>query len=285
MTAAPPLIAATELARRLRDPQWIVVDCRFTLTNPSAGRAAYLRGHVPRARYAHLDDDLAREPGPGEGRHPLPSSERLAERLGRWGIGNDSVVIAYDEGGGAIAARLWWLLRWVGHSASLVLDGGLHAWQAAGLPLEPGEPTIVPTRFVPSKPDSQAVVATVSLAAAQARGALVVDARAAPRYRGEQESIDPVAGHVPGAVNRPFAANLAPDGCFKPPAELRRELLELLRGRSPNEVIAMCGSGVTACHLLLAMEVAGLAGGRLYAGSWSEWIADPARPVRTGPAP
>lgn len=284
MTAAP-LIAAPELARRLRDPQWIVVDCRFTLTDPGAGRAAYLRGHIPRARYAHLDEDLARKPAPHEGRHPLPTPEQFAATLGRWGVTNDSVVIAYDDGGGAVAARLWWLLRWIGHSASLVLDGGFKAWQAAGLPIETAEPTITPTRYVLGAVDADAVVATADLPAAQAKGAVVVDARAAPRYRGEQETIDPVAGHVPGAVNRPFSANLTADGRFKEPAELRKELLELVGERRPNDVIAMCGSGVTACHLLLALSGAGLGDGRLYAGSWSEWIRDPARPVRTGEEP
>ncbi len=284
MTAAP-LIAPVELARRMRDPQWIVVDCRFTLTDPAAGRAAYVRSHIPRARYAHLDHDLARKPGPGDGRHPLPDPQTFADRLGRWGITNDSVVIAYDEGGGAIAARLWWMLRWVGHSASLVLDGGFAAWQAAKLPVESGERAVAAARFVPSSIDADAAVSATDITALQAQGRLVVDARAAARYRGEQEPIDRVAGHVPGAVNRPFSANLLPDGRFRAPEELRRELLELFGNRPPADIVAMCGSGVTACHLLLAMEIAGLQGGRLFAGSWSEWIADPARPVHTGPEP
>ena len=284
MTAAP-LIAAPELARRLRDPQWVVVDCRFTLTDPEAGRAAYRRAHVPRARYAHLDDDLARAPEPAEGRHPLPSPAEFADRLGGWGISNDSVVVAYDESSGAIAARLWWMLRWLGHSASLVLDGGFAAWQAAGLPTVSAEPATVRARFIPSNPDPDATIDSAGVAERQAHGGLLVDVRAAPRYRGEHEPIDPVGGHVPHAVNRPFVESLTAAGRFKDPHELRRELLALIGERKPSDVIAMCGSGVTACHLLLAMDVAGLTGGRLFAGSWSEWIKDPARPIKTGATP
>lgn len=279
-----PLIAAVELARHLNDARWVVVDCRFNLQEPSAGRAAYERAHIPGARYADLDGDLARAPAPADGRHPLPEPDAFVATLGAWGIGNDSTVVAYDEGGGAIAARLWWLLRSVGHDAPLVLDGGLGAWQAAGLPVETATPNWAAKTFVPRAAPST-VVSTADLPGAQRAGGLVVDARAAPRYRGEQEPIDPVAGHVPGAVNRPFSANLTADGRFKPRAELRRELLELLDGRSPEQLVAMCGSGVTACHLLLALEAAGLPGGRLYAGSWSEWIRDARRPVRTGPDP
>jgi thiosulfate/3-mercaptopyruvate sulfurtransferase len=280
-----PLVDATSLARELGRSDCIVVDCRFTLTDPAAGRAAYDRGHIPGARYAHLDDDLARRPRADEGRHPLPERERLAASLGRWGIGRDDVVVAYDEGSGAIAARLWWLLGWIGHRRRAVLDGGFAAWQQAGLPIEQSEPDVGARRYEAGASTGAEVVPTAELAAAQAGGALLVDARAAPRYRGEQEPIDPRAGHVPGARNRPFSANVTPNGRFRRPAELRAELTELLAGRSPDRLIAMCGSGVTACHLLLAMEIAGLRGGRLYSGSWSEWIRDPARPIRTGAEP
>jgi thiosulfate/3-mercaptopyruvate sulfurtransferase len=279
-----PLIAAAALARRLGDPQWVVVDCRFNLLEPSAGRKAYDRGHVPGARYADLDRDLAAAPTPAQGRHPLPAPEILAQRLGEWGIGNDSTVVAYDEGSGAIAARLWWLLRWLGHGSALVLDGGFAAWTAAQLPVETQNPRWTAKAFVPHA-DPAAVVSTAELPGLLGAGRLVVDARAAPRYRGEQEPIDPVAGHVPGAVNRPFSANVTADGRFRPAAELRRELLELLDGRKPEQLVAMCGSGVTACHLLLALAAAGLDGGKLYAGSWSEWIRDPRRPIGTGPDP
>jgi thiosulfate/3-mercaptopyruvate sulfurtransferase len=280
-----PLIDAQSLARELDRGGCIVVDCRFTLTDPPAGRAAYDRGHIPGARYADLDNDLARYPHEGEGRHPLPEPERFSATLGSWGIGRDDAVVAYDEGSGAIAARLWWLLGWVGHPRRAVLDGGFKAWQDAGLPVEQTRPSVRARRYEAAPAKQGDVVATDELAAAQAAGGLLVDARAAPRYRGEQEPIDPKAGHVPGALNRPFSANVTPTGQFRPPAELRAELTELLGGRGPDRLIAMCGSGVTATHLLLAMDVAGLPGGRLYAGSWSEWIRDPSRPIRTGAEP
>jgi thiosulfate/3-mercaptopyruvate sulfurtransferase len=280
-----PLIDVDTLARNLRRADWVVVDCRFTLTDAAAGRAAYERGHIPGARYAHLDDDLARRPQPHEGRHPLPDPERFAATLGAWGVERDSTVVAYDDANGAIAARLWWLLRWLGHERCAVLDGGFAAWQDAGRPVEQAGPSITPRRYAFRGAAADAVVATEELAEAQANGALVVDARGAPRYRGEQEPIDPVAGHVPGAHNRPFSANVTSGGKFRPPVELFAELNDLLAGRAPSDLIAMCGSGVTACHLLLAMEAAGLPGARLYAGSWSEWIRDPARPIKIGAAP
>ena len=280
-----PLVDVATLARHLGRADWIVVDCRFTLSDPSAGWAAYGLGHVPGARYAHLDDDLSRRPNAIEGRHPLPERDRFAAALGCWGISVDDAVVAYDEGSGAVAARLWWLLRWLGHERCAVLDGGFAAWVGAGLDVERGTAAVTARRYAPRGAARVAVVATGELAARQAAGALLVDARAAPRYRGEQEPIDPKAGHVPGARNRPFSANVTADGRFRAPADLRAELLELLGGRDPGRLIAMCGSGVTACHLLLAMEAAGLPGGQLYAGSWSEWIRDPGRPVRTGPEP
>ena len=280
-----PLITAAELAAHLDDPTWVVVDCRFTLTDPSAGLAAYARSHIPGARYANLDDDLARHPGPADGRHPLPDAADLAARLGTWGIGNDSTVVAYDEASGAIAARLWWLLGWLGHERRLVLDGGFAAWNAAGLPLESKNPAWRPARFVPRGVADESVVQSAELPGLQAAGGLLVDARAAPRYRGEQEPIDPVAGHVPGAVNRPGSVNVGADGRFRDPNALRRELTALLGGRPAGELVAMCGSGVTACQLLLALAAAGLDGAKLYAGSWSEWIRDPKRPIAKGPNP
>jgi thiosulfate/3-mercaptopyruvate sulfurtransferase len=282
---AGPLIDAPSLARHLDDPSWVIVDCRFTLTDPAAGRTAYLQSHVPAARYADLDRDLARRPEPADGRHPLPPSSDFAARLGAWGIGNDSTVVAYDEGAGAIAARLWWMLGWLGHDRRLVLDGGFGAWQAAGLPVEAGEPRWETALFIPRKIAADEIVSAAEIPAIVAGRGLLVDARAGPRYRGEQEPIDPVAGHVPGAVNRPFSANVTAAGRFKDAPELRTELRALLGDREPDDVVAMCGSGVTACHLLLAMAAAGLEGGKLYAGSWSEWIRDPKRPIGIGAAP
>ena len=280
-----PLITAEELASHLDDPAWVVVDCRWTLTDPAAGPAAHARSHIPGARYANLDDDLSRRPGPGDGRHPLPAAADFAARLGAWGIEHSSMVVAYDEASGAIAARLWWLLGWLGHDRRLVLDGGFAAWTAAGLPVESRTPRWQPARYAARPVADDSVVAVAELPALQAAGSLLVDARAAPRYRGEQEPIDPKAGHVPGAVNRPGSANVDANGRFRAPESLRGELGELLASRSPNDLIAMCGSGVTACQLLLALAVAGLDGGKLYAGSWSEWIRDPARPIATGPKP
>jgi thiosulfate/3-mercaptopyruvate sulfurtransferase len=276
-----PLVDVRALAHELGRADWIVVDCRFTLTDPAAGRAAYDRGHIPGARYAHLDDDLSRPPRADEGRHPLPDRERFAATLGRWGIGPDDTVVAYDEASGAVAARLWWLLGWLGHEGRAVLDGGFAAWLEAGLAVEQEPPAFAARGYEPRRARGDGVVATEDLVQRQAAGDVLVDVRAAPRYRGEHEPIDAGAGHVPGARNRPFSANVTPAGRFRAPAELRAELAELLGGRGPDRLIAMCGSGVTACHLLLAMDVAGLPGGRLYAGSWSEWIRDPRRPIAT----
>jgi len=283
--ATSPLIDVGTLARQNGRAGLVVVDCRFSLTDPAAGRAAYDCGHVPGARYAHLDDDLSRPPSPAEGRHPLPDTARFVATLGGWGIAAGDTVICYDEGSGAIAARLWWLLRHVGHRDCAVLDGGFAAWQEAGLAVEQETPSWTARRYEARSTDARRVVATPDLAARLAAGDLLVDARGAPRYRGEQEPMDPVAGHVPGARNRPFASNVTANGRFRPAAELRKELLELLGDREPSALIAMCGSGVTACHLLLALEVADLEGGALYAGSWSEWIRDTSRPIKTGRDP
>jgi len=282
---AGPLIDVATLAHRNDALGWVVVDCRFNLLDPAAGRAAYEQGHIPGARYAHLDDDLARPPTAAEGRHPLPEPGRLAATLGAWGIAPGHAVVAYDEGSGAIAARLWWLLRWLGHTAAFVLDGGFAAWQAAGLPVEQSLPVWQPRRYPVPATLSRVAVDTAELLARQAAGDVLVDARGAARYRGEQEPIDSAAGHIPGARNRPFSSNVTPENRFRPAAELKTELFALLGERAPEQLIAMCGSGVTACHLLLAMDVAGLPGGKLYAGSWSEWIRDPVRPIATGAEP
>lgn len=277
-----PLISPALLASKLDDPSWVVVDCRFVLTDPDAGLSAYRRGHIPGARYAHLDNDLARAPGPADGRHPLPRADDFGATLGSWGISNSSRVVVYDDVSGAIAARLWWMLRWVGHDEVYVLDGGLPGWKAAGLAVDQVVPSVRMTRYAVGEVREDWVVATERIQSELANGALLADARSAERYQGIAEPIDPVAGHVPGAVNRPFTDALQPDGRMRPAEELHARLGYLTN--HPAGFIAMCGSGVTACHLLLAVSAAGLGDGRVYLGSWSEWIRDPERPVASGEA-
>lgn len=276
------VIAPADLAESIGNTDWVVVDCRFDLNDVQAGRHAYEEGHLPGAVYADLETDLSSVPHAAQGRHPLPDSQALAERLGAWGIGDDTQVVAYDDAGGAWAGRLWWLLRWLGHDRVAVLDGGVPAWVAEGHALSRDEAEPIPRSFTP-RPDPGQLADTEALAEELARGdCLLVDVRAAARFRGEQEPIDPVAGHVPGAVNRPFAENLDPSGRFLPAVQLAESLCELCGDKPPERVVAMCGSGVTACHLLLAMAYAGLPVGRLYPGSWSEWIRDTRRPVAVG---
>jgi thiosulfate/3-mercaptopyruvate sulfurtransferase len=281
------LIDVTALQELLGKPGLAVVDCRFDLMNPGAGRQAYLKAHIPGARYADLNRDLSAPIGPHTGRHPLPSPDAFAARLGAMGIGNDSQVVAYDEANGSIAARLWWMLRWLGHGAVAVLDGGFKAWTAHGGALQSGEagPEAAESKarqFTP-RIDTDSVVSTAQLERAlRGREAVLVDARAQERYAGTVEPIDSVAGHIPGAVNHPFTANLGADGRFLPAAELKRRWEERLPGSGLENLVAMCGSGVTACHNLLSLEVAGFVGGKLYAGSWSEWIRDPRRPIARG---
>ena len=291
------LIEPEELAAPLArdadaDSDWAVLDCRFDLLRSEWGAAAYAAGHVPGASYAHLDHDLSGPVSAASGRHPLPLPQLLAETLGRWGIDERVQVVAYDQGNGAYAARLWWLLRWMGHHRVAVLNGGFAAWQQAGLPTDTAPPRRSPRTFTPRSLEGQ-VVSTAELERALKTGELaagksvLVDARAADRFAGQNETIDPVAGHIPGARNHPFASNLDSQGRFLPPAELRARWQatsgEAAAGKTGvAHVIAMCGSGVTACHNLLALEIAGLPGARLYAGSWSEWIRDPARPVARG---
>jgi thiosulfate/3-mercaptopyruvate sulfurtransferase len=279
------LISAADLAPHVTDPNWVVIDCRHDLTNPDAGQAAYAAGHIPHAGFAHLDTDLSdKKPGPnGEfrGRHPLPEPDAFIATLRRWGVNDNSQVIAYDAQGGMFAARLWWMLRWVGHEAVAVLDGGLPAWQAqgGGLSTERASGSQGNITLRPSIVTSVSVDEVVANLASQAR--VVIDARAPDRFRGENETLDPVGGHIPGARNRFFKDNLQPDGRFKPAEQLRAEFGALIG--SPKTSIMQCGSGATACHNLLAMEVAGLSGAALYPGSWSEWCADSSRPVATGP--
>ena len=272
------LVDGATLAARLGDPAWVVVDCRHDLADPAAGEAAYVRGHIPGAVFLHLDRDLSSAKNGRNGRHPLPDIATLAAALGRAGIGPGVQVVAYDDCGGMMAGRLWWLLRWLGHEAVALLDGGLSAWTAAGGALSTVMPEPAARTFTPA-PRDWVLDADQVLAGLGRPDRVIVDARAPDRFRGENESIDPVGGHIPGARNRFFRDNLGPDGRFKPADQLRQEWTEALAGFAPEQVVHQCGSGVSACHNLLAMEIAGLPGARLYAGSWSEWCADPARPV------
>jgi thiosulfate/3-mercaptopyruvate sulfurtransferase len=275
------LITPRDLGEHLEDPEWCIVDCRFDLMHPEQGRADYLAGHIPGAVYAHLDRDLAAPVTPSSGRHPLPAAEAFAATLGRWRVGPESTVVAYDQAGGAFAARLWWLLLWVGHRRARVLDGGYAAWQREGLPTATEVPPAGTGRY-PVRPDEGMVVRTDELPARLAQGELLVDAREPDRFAGRREPIDAVAGHVPGAVNFPLGRSLREDGRWRSPEELARAWEPLLGPAPGRSWMTMCGSGVTACHLALSATRAGFRAPALYAGSFSEWIRDPARPVATG---
>ena len=255
-----------------------MIDCRHDLADPEAGRRAYAQSHIPGARFAHLDKDLSSPKTGRNGRHPLPNPERFCARLAALGVSNDTQVVAYDASGGCYAARLWWMLRWVGHDQAAVLDGGWDAWLKANQAVTSDLPKIKPGNFRGDVRERTANADEILGAIGQPRMRLI-DARSADRFRGENETLDPVAGHIPGARNRFFKLNLAPDGCFRQASELRGEFMALLEDSAPADVVHQCGSGVTACHNLLAMEIAGLSGSRLYPGSWSEWCSDPARPV------
>lgn len=272
------LVDVATLKAHLDDPSWLVVDVRHQLADTGYGERAYAAGHIPGAVFLHCDRDLSGPLTGCNGRHPLPEPETLAGRLGDIGIGTTTQVVVYDDAQGMIAGRLWWLLRWLGHDAVALLNGGLQAWQAAGGTLTDVVPTPVPRVFV-ARPQNTLVKADYVLECIETPHMHLVDARSADRFRGENETIDPVGGHIPGAVNRFFKDNLRPDGRFKPAAELRAEWLAVLAGALPDQVVHQCGSGVSACLNMVAMEIAGLPGSRLYAGSWSEWCADPGRPV------
>jgi thiosulfate/3-mercaptopyruvate sulfurtransferase len=271
------VITADEL-RALAGPV-VLLDCSFDLADPGAGERAYLAGHLPGARYAHLDHDLSGRKTGRNGRHPLPDRDAFAATAGRWGITPGVLVVAYDAQGGPYAARAWWLLRWLGHDAVAVLDGGLAAWQAAGGALASGREGGDAAAPYPAGPAAMRTIDSDALLHALGR-VRVLDARTGERFRGEVEPLDPVAGHIPGASLRFFKDNLRPDGRFKAAAELRAEFETLATPAA--DVVHQCGSGVTACHNLLAMTHAGLDGSRLYPGSWSEWCSDPSRPVARG---
>ena len=270
-------ISVDELRRGMAQPEWCIVDSRFELKAPEKGRQEYLSGHIPGAVYAHLDRDLADPVRADSGRHPLPDPGRLAALLGEWGISNTSQVVVYDHGSGAIAARLWWLLRWCGHTDVAVLNGGIGAWLRAGGRVEKDIPSRSAANFE-AIPDDSMLLTTQELLSDR-ESILLIDARDRQRFLGHLEPIDPVAGHVPGARNLPFSECLGPDGHLLPAKSLRHKFDAILQDAAGRSWAAMCGSGVTACHLALSAEIAGIRPPRLYVGSWSEWIRDPARPV------
>ena len=276
------LVTTEDLAAHIDDPNWIVFDCRFTLTDPEAGRQAYLKDHIPGARYVHLDEDMSAPVNENTGRHPLPDVKTLTEKLCRWGVGVNKQVVVYDDSYGSMAVRLWWMLRWLGHPGVALLDGNFPKWRKEQRPLTADLPELHKGHCACLPEQSQIANVDDVLRASLSGDALIIDARPDRRFTGEFEPLDPVAGHIPGAINWDFEENLDIDGTFLPPEALRENYQALLKGRAPWQIIHSCGSGVTACHNLLAMEVAGLPGSRLYPGSWSEWILDPSRPIATG---
>ncbi|HKY02904.1 MAG TPA: sulfurtransferase [Burkholderiales bacterium] len=278
------LVDTDTLAAHLRDERWVLIDCRHDLGNPDAGRKSYDAGHIPGAHFMRLDVDLSSPSNGRNGRHPLPDPQVLAKRLGELGITKGVQVVAYDDQGGMFAARLWWLLNWLGHSTVALLNGGLSQWLKEARPLSSETPSPQPAVF---NVESRSIGVSVSevLESLRTNRALIVDARSADRYRGENETMDPIGGHIPGALNRFFKNNLDAQGRFKSAEILRAEWEALLQHTLPEQVVHQCGSGITACHNALAMEIAGLRGSRLYPGSWSEWCTDSTRPVARGPTP
>lgn len=278
------LISVADLAARLNAPDLRIFDLRHDLMDHSVGPRAYEQAHIPGARYLNHETELSAPKTGRNGRHPLPSRDDVAALMAAHAITPGTLVVAYDASGGMYSAHLWWMLRWIGHERVAVLDGGWQAWTAAGEPTESGPvASLAPKAGVKAATSlAGSVNAQAVLENIPAQAFTVIDARAANRYRGEVEPMDPVAGHIPGALNRPNVENLGADGKFKDAAQLHAEFSALLDGRKPEDIVHQCGSGITACHNLLAMEVAGLSGSRLYPGSWSEWCADPARPVAKG---
>jgi thiosulfate/3-mercaptopyruvate sulfurtransferase len=276
------LVSTEQLAAHLGDAHWIVFDVRGELADPGKGPRLYAESHIPGAYYMHMEHDLSGAKNGRNGRHPLPDIATFAAKMSARGVSPGRQVVVYDEGGGSFASRLWWMLRWLGHDRAALLDGGFAAWEKDGRPVDNAVPAPRAGHFEPRP--LLGAIADVHYVEAyrQNRAVRLVDARAHERFTGEQETIDPVAGHIPGAVNRFWRQNLGPDGRFKSPDILREEYLTLLGDSLPSLTVHQCGSGVTACHNIFAMELADLPGSRLYPGSWSEWCADPARPVAKG---
>lgn len=282
MASYTTLIGTQQLESSLSDASFLIVDCRFDLKDTAAGEEAYAAGHIPGAVYAHLDRDLSAEKTGTNGRHPLPTVEISAERLGRLGVDRSVQVVVYDQDTGSFASRLWWMLRWLGHDAAAVLDGGFAKWIHERRPTHSGIETRAPRQFIAHpRPDMIATAADVA-SHANAKDWRLLDARAPERFRGDIEPIDKVAGHIPGAINAPFPENLNAEGTFLTPGELADRFHASLGDVRPDHAISYCGSGVTACHNVLALEHAGMKGSKLYAGSWSEWSSDPSRPVAQG---
>ena len=278
------LITPQQLAERQQSPGLVILDCRFALEDPDYGRCSYAEGHIEGAQYADLERHLSGPVTKGvTGRHPLPAPDTLARQLRAWGINADTDVVLYDDGPGAFAARAWWLLAWLGkRDGVFILDGGLKAWHTAGFPLSLDAPVIEPGTFA-GAPDNHLLLDAEHLQKRLGQpGLTLIDARAQARFRGDVEPIDPVAGHIPGAQCAAFNENLGSDGRFLPAEQLKQRFAAQLQGRSPDELVAYCGSGVTACHNLFALSLAGYPLGKLYAGSWSEWITDPQRAIATG---
>lgn len=274
------LIQVDELAANLDNPSFVIFDCRHELGNPSYGKQVYAESHVRNAHIASVDNDLAAMPNGSNGRHPLPDIQSFTAWLGAMGVTDTTQVVGYDNAAGVYASRLWWMLRWLGHDRAAVLDGGWAAWTEAGQPVTREIPEPVAAQFT-AKPRDINVDASYVLANLETPDMLVVDARSNDRFHGQNETMDPVGGHIPGAVNRLFKTNVDDRGFFRAPGELRSEFTDLIGDTPVGNVVHQCGSGVSACHNLFAMEVAGLSGSRLYPGSWSEWVADPTRPVAT----
>jgi thiosulfate/3-mercaptopyruvate sulfurtransferase len=275
------LVSTAQLAAHLDDPAWVTLDCRHDLAKPDSGALAYAAAHIPGARFLHLDRDLAARPTGNNGRHPLPDPQAFMRTLAAAGVDADKQVIAYDAQTGVYAARLWWMLRWLGHENVAVLDGGYAKWTSEGRSVTSAVPQPAPVHFA-GQPRALWVDAEDILRSIGRPGRILVDARSPDRYRGENETLDPLGGRIPGSINRFFRENLGAGGCFKPAAELADAYTALLGDTPPDSVVHTCGSGVSACHNLLAMEIAGLSGSRLYPGSWSEWCSDPNRPTEKG---
>jgi thiosulfate/3-mercaptopyruvate sulfurtransferase len=276
------LVSTEKLAAHWNDPTWVIFDCRHDLTDHAKGERLYREGHIPGAFFASVETALSGKKNGKNGRHPLPTPDEFATFLAAHGVSSESTIVAYDDAGGLYAARLWWMARWIGVDSVALLDGGINRWIAEGRELSTDIPTARSGSIQAKSNPAMVWDAAMVLRNLNNPTSAILDARAGERYRGEVEPMDPVAGHIPGALNRFYKSNLNADLTFRPPVELKREFAALLQNRAPENVAHSCGSGITACANLFAMEYAGLAGSKLYAGSWSEWVSDPSRPVARG---